>query len=234
MVNKEFEDDFTGYLFYYPLFSNQKFEKPDGNPILYAGLAQAVRNSFFFIDHEKSVKWVNDLYENCKVEPGLINRGSHKKLDDQDHDDYIGLVYMSYFYNQEIAKEIYNYGKKHYGMYNNTGDKRLIAGILESLNTRFPGWWAHIKLAAGVKLNFIDKFWWFIGCLGSFEPSGAQMQWLKTDLYLRQEQKYWLMDKGVKIFQNGIRKKYEHLMGSVFLKYFGPNHAFTKWMMGRI
>lgn len=228
----DFDNQLLKYIVEYPYMSNQEGQEPDGNPILYFALAMYVRGQYFpFADRD--AKLIKDLYADVKIEPGLICRSRFKKEDHEAHDDYIGLCYLSYFASMTIANEIVAYGRAHNWMYNNTKIKWPWA--IKCWHWRLFGTIQHYKLAAGIGLNFLDKFLWAASIYSpSGDESGINLQTLKVDLYINQKHRSWIMDFAVNHWQTCLytEPKYPFLIGSVFEIYFGKNHILARWMQG--
>lgn len=235
LAQAQFMDELHPYFEIPHFVSNQIGQQPDGNAILYSGVAQAIKASYGEKDHF-DITWINEIYKQSQIVPGLINRGPHKKNDHQEHDDYVGLLYFAGRANPYIAKHVYYFGKVNGFIYDNTGISGF--GLKQKLSCwhrRFPGQVEHYKLAAGLELNLLERIWWAIGILpiGSSE-SGIQLQWLKYKTYKESGKSYFITDAAIELWENRMRKRYPNLMGDIFSKYYGENHIFTKWMNGRM
>jgi hypothetical protein len=241
----DFDNDVLPYVERFPYISNKPKEQPDGNPILYLGLTLCAKRQFFELT-KRDFDLVTETYKRSAKAPGLITRGEHKWPDHQAHDDLIGLTHASYFTDFRPAHEIYNYGEENYWFYNPAGVKwfkdehgkfKWFAKF-KCFHAIRPGVVQHYKLAAGQALDIIDQIWWAIGIMTGKKNNegGLQLEWLMVDLYLNQSHRYAICDKAAMLWQNALymNQKYPQLMGSVFEKYFGPDHYLAKWMQGLI
>jgi len=232
----EWHRDIEPYLRHYPLMSNQAYQEPDGNPVLYSSIAIIIEVDLFGAD-EHAAKFTKDLYQNAKKAPGIITRGRHKAFDTQEHDDVMGMIGASVFSGYIApAQEIYLAGKKSGWVYNEGvyKSKSDIGRFFENWYNRFPGFVGLVKLGAGEKLSLWDKLSFAVSLLTFSGESGAQLDWVKVKVYERCTDKSWIIDKAVAYWKNKVRKKYPQLMGDVFKIYYGEGHFFTKWMKGRI
>lgn len=231
-----FKEECLPYIKQYPLISNQIGQDPDGNAILYCGVAMAIKDLYEDPD-DGDWLWVASIYRECQKEVGLLTRGPHKKEDFQTHDDYVGMCYLSARTNFMIAKSIVDYGKKHNWAYDNVGENsKTLFGWLACWHRRFAGQVEHYKICATDKLNIFEQIWWSLGFLtiGKMTESGTQLRWLKLRAYQASPNKYWFCDKAAALWQNKIIKRYPNLMGDVFAIYYGKDHVFTRWTQGRL
>lgn len=237
----------------HPLISNQAGEQPDGNPILYLGDFIYVWRSHFDIE-----PWIEELvilnYIEAKLSNGRISRGKHKAMDDQAHDDFIGLAYAAQeTQNGWICDEIVEHGKKNLWNYEDPIEIKFTfskAGIIEwfrDLHFRFPGQTQHYKLCSDKyrDLNWFDRFWFalnFFLSKNEIHGSGHKMELLMRKAYLNQTNRYWLCDWALKIWEKKIRKLYKNLTGDIMQVYFDrddklqgqPKHVYARWMQGRL
>lgn len=90
-------------------------------------------------------------------ERGLLQR--HQTGGRQDSvDNYIGLAVIANFCGKEMAKDVLEYGRKHWGFYNNENPGKK---SLRSFLWRFPQLFAHLRMAAGLRPNLFQWiFWW--------------------------------------------------------------------------
>lgn len=251
---KDFQNDLAMHMVLYPYISNRPITKedpkpmPDGNPVLYLGLVLCAKIQHFNLN-EDDLYLVDQTYKDCIKEPGLITRGRHKFNDHESHDDRVGMSYAAAVTGHHAALDIYRYGVAHNFVYNNAGcswfknekGERQFLAKLKCWDGRIPGVVAHYKIAASVidakiKLNLLDKIFWFIR-IGLFFPeseSGIQLDWLMIDLYRRKAEPSWIMDAAATLWEHNMydTPKYPHLMGSVFEKYFCKDHILAKWMRG--
>lgn len=226
--------DLNPYLENYPLMSNKPGELPDGNAVLYSSIAIIIHTRMFG-QEPWAIKWVSDLYDNCRIAPGIISRGRHKYKDTQEHDDYIGLMAASKFSGYLIpAKEIYRRGMENNWVYDEGVYKssNAIGRFFENWYARFPGFTDHAAICAGEKasLVFIDlsfPFW-------KISAGSAQLDWVRKEAYRIGDQKCSATDYAVSLWEGGIRKHRRDLMGSVFAEYYNEAHPFAKWMRGLI
>lgn len=228
------------YIVRWPYVSNQIGEQPDGNPILYQALYLAVKRRFTPVTVEDKA-WVSTTYELSNNEPGLLNRGQHKRPDWQAHDDYIGMVYSSHITGEfKAAIDIYVYGKNNFWFFDNVGlpwykKPKAFFG-------RHPGFVPLIKLALRKKLNWFDQLSFSIAVRKNRDESGIQMAFLMADLYKTQPYRYPLIDAACEAFEESVIERYPHEMGGVFQVYFDrekdfkkpPKHIFARWMQGRM
>lgn len=235
-----FDEDLLPYLVRYPLISNQAGQEPDGNPVLYSGFYAAIR-SLYFPKDDQIKDFIRDVYNDCILETGLISRGSHKRRDEQEHDDYIGLATAAFLSgNPDIAYDIYDYGYRNHWVYDSQNTAQSWLEKLRFWHARFPGLVAHYKICAGVKLNPFDKLLFIISFLRpSKSESGIQLGWLRAIAYINSRDQGYLRSLIVKRWTQAVLKVYPMGMGEVFYRYFdrgtGPiKHVFAKWMQGRI
>lgn len=229
-----------------PLVSNQEGEQPDGNALLYLGDLVYVWNSFF-----ESEEWLSDLvklnYADSYIEKGRISRGHHKKLDEQGHDDPLGLAFAAQATgNGWIADEIVEHGLKTFWNYE---DPISVSGIwdwLKDWQGRFPGLVQHYKCCSDKYqyLGWFDRFWFAISFAfpsSKVNGGGDKMSLLRRKSYLNQPERYWLCDWALARWDESYRAKYKNLTGSVMQVYFDrndqmigePRHVFARWMTGR-
>lgn len=248
---KDFQNDLATHIVLYPYISNRPMTKedpkpmPDGNPVLYLGLVLCAKIQHFKLDYDDRFL-VDETYNDCKKESGLITRGRHKFEDHESHDDRIGMSYAAAVTGHYAAHSIHDYGVEHNWVFNNAGcqwfrnekgEKQFLAKF-KCWDAKLPGVVTHYKIAAHEKLNLWDKIFWFIR-IGLFFPqseSGVQMDWLMIDLYRRKAEPNFIMDSAATLWEHNLydTPKYPHLMGSVFEKYFNKNHLLAKWMRGLI
>lgn len=225
-------DDLEPYLAHYPLMSNKPGELPDGNAVLYSSIAIMIHCRMFGPD-SFTVQWMIDLYDNCRIAPGLISRGRHKHKDTQEHDDYLGIMAASKFSEYLTpAKEIYKRGMATGWVYDEGVHKssHAVGKFFENWYARFPGFTDHAALCAEeraslVMINFSFPFW-------NISGGSAQLDWVRKEVYRIADQKSPVTDYAVYLWESGIRKHREHLMGSVFEEYYNEAHPFSKWMRG--
>jgi len=228
-----------------PLVSNQAGEQPDGNAVLYLGDLVYVWKSHFEIE-----QWLKDLvratYLDALIEPGRISRGHHKALDEEGHDDPIGLAYAAQECGEGwIADAIVEHGLKTFWEYEDPVAAPGIWDWLKDWHGRFPGLAQHYKLCSTRyrELNWFDRFWFAISFAfpsRKVNGSGDNMSLLRRKAYLNQEHRYWLCDWALKRWEKSYREKYPNLTGSLMQVYFDrndamrgdPNHVFAKWMQG--
>lgn len=235
----------------YPLVSNQAGEQPDGNAILYVGDLVYVWRSHFDIE-----PWLGDLvrvnYIQAKIESGRISRGRHKLMDNQSHDDFIGLAYAAQETgNGWIADEIIEHGRKTFWNYEDPTEIKFRLSIegfkewFQDWHFRFPGQTQHYKLCSTKYqyLNWFDRFWFsmnFFFSKNRINGGGHKMELLMRKAYLNQKERYWLCDWALKVWEKKIRKLYPNLTGDMMQVYFDrddelkgkPNHVFARWMQG--
>ena len=217
------------YIQRWPYVSNQAYEQPDGNAILYQGVFLAIKRRYYK-SLESDALWVQSTYNESHTFPGVLNRGNHKFNDWQSFDDYIGMIYSSHITGElKSAIQIYNHGKNNFWIYDNQGGKRL-----KGFFGRIPGFIAMVKLSVRKKLNILDQISFALALIGNKSESGFQKSWLLYDLYKTNPHEYNLINWACKKFEKSVSEKYPNKMGDVFRIYYGPNHVFTKWMMGRI
>lgn len=227
-----YNSDLYSYVVQKPYISNQPGQDPDGNPILYMGIALAIKRQFFALQEADSML-VNDTYHDAKKENGLLNRSRFKLTDPESYDDYVGIAHSGYFAFKPVALDIYQYGLMHDFFYANVPLK--FPSSLRYCQWRFPGLIAHYKMAATIRLNLIDRILWSANiAFGSSGESGLILDWLMVDLYRKQPQKSFLMDLAMSrfIYKLSNNPKYPNKMGDVFGIYFGKSHIFSKWMQG--
>jgi len=229
---EEFRKELQDYLVRFPLMSNQPGQEPDGNPVLYASVAIVMYCRFFGSDLFVE-QWCKELYENCRISPGVINRGSHKAQDTQEHDDYIGLLTASRFSGYTLpAKEIYLHGKENFWVYDEGKYRSKILGNLENFYTRFPGFTDHAAICAGHPssmfwINFSFPFWKTGG-------SSLQKAWLRREAYLKFGERNRVTDYAISLWESGLQRHRPGLMGDVFTEYYGPNHVFSRWFKDKL
>lgn len=229
-----FIQEMLPYIVYDPLVSNRPGEQPDGNAVLYCGIAMVIKCIYSKLD-EGDFAWFSAVYRDCRKSRGLLTRGSHKANDYESHDDYIGFCAGAQLAHDTWAAEVLGYGATHGWVYDNSGISGTLSGWIRTWHVRFPGQVQHYKLCARRPLGLLDRIWWAIGMvsLGASE-SGYQKRWLKYRAYKNQDLRYWLCDMAAAMWENGLRKRYPNLMGDVFAIYFkDTNHPFARWMQGR-
>ncbi len=225
--------EIKNYVVRYPHVSVYPDYQPDGNSPVYFASYLAIKRRFLEITIDDKF-WFQDMYNDCLVEPGLTDRGSHKRGDRETHDNPIGLAYASCVTGDfKACIEIYAYGKKHWWFYNNAKLTGLI--LRKTWHGRMPGFVQHLKLGLRKKLNWFDQLWWYLAVAFNRGESGLQLSFIMIDMYKIQPYKYSLLDKAVKRFESSVRRKYPRLMGDVFEIYFKkPAHPFAKYMQGRL
>lgn len=226
-------EDIKQYVVRYPHISVYPDYQPDGNSPVYFASYLAIKRRFLTITLDDKY-WFKDIYHDCLVEPGLTDRGSHKRGDRETHDNPLALAYASCVTGEfQACIDIYEYGKNHFWIYNNAKLKGLI--LRKTIHGRMPGFIQHLKLGVRKKLNLFDQIWWFLAVAFNSGESGLQLSFIMIDMYRIQPYTYWLCDKAVEMFENSVRKRYPNLMGDVYEIYFKkPAHPFARYMQGRL
>lgn len=233
-MKPSFLEEILQYIVYDPLVSNQPGQQPDGNAVLYCGVAMVVKCIDSPAD-EGDYLWMSAVYRDARKTRGLLTRGSHKANDHEAHDDYIGFCAGAQLAHPVFAAEVVGYGRSHKWVYDNTGISKSVSGWLRCWHARFPGCVQHYKLSALEGLNLFDRLWWAIGMIQfGWSESGQQLRWLKYRAYTAQKNRYWLCDRAAAMWENRLRRRCPNLMGDVFAAYYGPGHIFSRWMMGRV
>lgn len=176
------------------------------------------------------------VYADAVVSPGLLSRGSHKKLDPQRHDDIVGFSSIAGRLEPILAERVYQHGNR------NGWEYKLphLSGLKEWLNAQFwrmPGVVQTIKMAANKELSWFDKIWLSIDLVvGVTRHNGATsdrlMDWCIIKLYEHKRLDHWLVNLAIRVWKNDIRRRYPNLMGDVFTVYYGSNHVFARFMQG--
>lgn len=98
------------------------------------------------------------IMKEAEIEKGLYKRGGRDAIEQIGPDDLILLSAVSFLIGENtIAKNIYEYGIKHFHIFNNTDPGYF---TFSAWMGRFPAWRAHLKFCAGVKPNFLE-LWLF-------------------------------------------------------------------------
>lgn len=224
----------SDYINFYPYVSLKEREPPDGNGILYAGVyGMLIQALFGKYNGASAHAWA--LY--CDALPidqesGVITRGKFKREDPQGHDDYIGICALSFLGNKSVAHLIAYHGENNFWRYR-TGK----TSFWSSLFFIKPGVVQHIKLCAGRKWNWWDRFWFKMALVDSLKKnkdstSGRIMEWLMVRCYLQSDHRNQYCDNIVTKWQESIRQTYPGLMGDVFEIYYGKDHLFAKFGKG--
>jgi hypothetical protein len=215
---KEAEDYFQGVF-----FKNSANGVLDGNAILYSG-HYALLYALLF-DNYPLADWLSEsIYEESKLDWGIITRGPHKWEDNQSHDDYIGLATISFLGKYKwVAWQFKERGPS----FHRKG--RPLRAWFNSQLWRIPGVWQH--------LNLFDKIFWSLGIFStSFakkeSTSGRIMDWHLRSVYRLSKKNYWLCNKAMEFVEKRNAKIYPNLMGDVFSIYFTKDHILAKWSIG--
>lgn len=220
------------YIVRWPYVSNQIGEQPDGNAILYQGVYFAIKRRYSNLTQDDA-NWTKATHIDARHSEGVLTRGSHKKLDWQSFDDYIGMIYSSHITGAfQAALDIHKHGEENNWCFDNVGLPWY--EFFKKWFGRIPGFVALSKMSVRKKLNLFDQWFFSLALLGNDTESGFQKSWLMYDLYKTQPYQYNIIDKACKKFEIEVSEKYPNKMGDVFRIYYGPNHVFTKWMMGRM
>jgi hypothetical protein len=245
-LEKLFAEEARQHFAHGPLFSNQPGIEPDGNGVLYT--------AFYFetlVEYGQLTPGVaahfRAMVQECRIAPGLIDRGKHKRADLQKHDDYIGYCRMAQLIDPTHAREVFLWGKQHGWVFKNLERKLNWKEWWNTLFWRIPGVVQHIKICAGEELSWLDRILFFLGFWSTTlraanSTSGRQMDWLRWQAYRDYGHEYWLCNLGVKLFEKDLRKRYPFLMGSVFQIFFQrdptlmqqPQHVLARWWQGKI
>lgn len=229
-LEEKFEKEASEY-FEGVFFKHSRGGNLDGNSILYSG-HYALLYALLFGSYEKA-DWLSErIYQDAKVDWGIISRGPHKIGDAQTHDDYLGLSTISFLGSGYVASVFYERGPSYVRKGTNT-----FRDWFNSQFWRIPGVWQHIKLCAGYELNWFDKIFWSVGIVSTSlakkdSTSGRILDWHLRSVYRISGKRYWLCDKAVNFVEKRNSKIYSNLMGDVFGIYFSKNHIFSKWAVG--
>jgi hypothetical protein len=224
-------------------------EEIDGNGILYTGEYFDALDIYAEIDFERDRPHFNKVYNKSFVIPGLINRGKDN-LSLQTHDDYVGFCRAAQLVSRPAAYEVYWYGKKNWWFYKNICDPITLSQRWDCWFARMPGMVQHIKMCAGVELNWFDRLWWAVGLYFAARSdkkatSGKRLKRLMRNaywMYARTHERYWLCDWASNYFCDKIEEQYPNLFGDVNQIFFQrdeelkqkPEHVLAIWMQGRI
>lgn len=229
-------DEYTkDWLKKYPYISHDKNGDWSGNAILETSQYLWIK---YIIDDILLPERLWDVYENAKVESGLLSRGSHKSKDPQTHDDYIGFVSVAGLLEPLLAWRIYNYGTGHKWNYMLPWTKDFRSWFNGQF-WRMPGVVQTIKIAANEPLNLWDRFFLFLGFFGSTlspanSTSGRLLGWCQLMIYEHKKLNYLLPNLGINLWKRDLKKHYPNLMGDVFSIYYGKDHPFAVFMHGII
>jgi len=245
MLTKYMADEAAYFIKSFPLMAHSSNGFPDGNAVHYACLNELIKLRVFentpIYDHvfKTSKRRVVQIYETVRLEPGLINRGPHKYLDQQKQDDYMTLCALAAVTKEYwIGKEIVSRGRKNYFIWNNTDD-HSIKNLASCFFIRIPGVYALFKLGAGEKLNSLDRFLLALGVIStSLSPkestSGRILDFGLMTAWEYSGQRSGLVDWAIRRFREKMSELYPNLMGDVFGIYFSNQHLFSVWMRGKM
>lgn len=208
----------------------------DGNALLYTGtMLVLLSDEEDFPNVDDRLTFARAIAE-AEIQPGLLMKYS-KPADQESHDDYVGMAAASALIdNGNFAKRVLRFGRSHkYGWDNlNTDDWSF-----RDFFVRFPGWWAHMKSAAGEWLNPIDQLWSFIDLVGIvfYEDgaSGTLMTYLRYKTFT-QKSSAWLNPLtrlGCVIFKTAYLRRHPKGIKESYAEYFGPNYPFSQLPDGK-
>ena len=229
----------------FPLMAHPSIWEADGNAVHYACLNEIVKLKIFentpVYDYVFSTakRRVVQIYEAVRVEPGLINRGPHKYLDQQKQDDYMTLCALAAITRQHwIGKEIVSHGRENWFIWNNTDD-RSFWNLASCFFIRIPGVYALFKLGAGEELNVLDRVLLALGVFStSLSPkesaSGRLLDFGLIAAWEYSGQSSGLIDWSIRRFKERVSELYPNQMGDVFGIYFSDQHLFSVWMRGKM
>lgn len=85
---------------------------------------------------------------------------------------------------------------------------------------------ARRRLVLGEQVMWMLQFWKL--------RARVDLQWILVQAYRNQRGRYCTLDLATRWWENRIRRRYPNRMGDVFAQIYGPEHPFSRWMMGRI
>lgn len=116
-------------------------------------------------------KFYNGLKE-CELVPGVFSRYPDLPTNTS-IDDYLSAACHAW-----IARNIYDRGKHTWGFFDLFEGHKLSQWLW-----RFPGFWSHVKLAAGIPLTLLGKIAWAEALiLAAREPMSNQDGWMQSHL----------------------------------------------------
>lgn len=169
--------------------------------------------------------------EACQLEPGLLFRAPDRKDKQEGPDDYYAACAVAHFLDPKLAIAIYNYGKKHWFIFNNEGkwNKSQFFAWLQ------PALRAHMRHCAGEKLYIWHQLMVCLGlylCTRSDDQDGWVLQWFVVRAV---KGRYWLIDKMISYWSKKLKQFASGGIGEVLGRYYHPahfEHPNSKYLMG--
>lgn len=176
-----------------------------------------IRSWFLKLEVQLRVRFDGAVYDRYPMDSSSLNS----------HDNLIGLMAALYFYCPLKNIDIWRWGEKHWGSWNNQDpDKWTFASWL----ARIPGVWAFVKAAAGRPMNILDQLVWAAACVWSCfskkeDTSGKCLQYLQNQVVWG---KHKICDWAIIHWREQMLSMYPGGMKEVYAIYFGKEHPFAQ------
>lgn len=212
-------DEFAAYTNVDGFVSSHK-SGSSGNDLLFSSEAAVIRRKLGAWDRSDEAKLNAAIANHAQIEPGLYGRPAWNQ-DQEQPDDYYGLVALSPFY----ARAIRAYGQRHFWSFKTSS----AAKWYEPMFWRFPALICHAAWGAGEKPNAFLRLWWaasvaFSGSKTSQDP--WILSWLLTEVA---GDKGWLERLATRIYLFRLKAACGSLR-AVFAAYFqDADHPISKY-----
>lgn len=178
----------------------------------------SVRAWFAKLELQLRVRLQGAVYDRYPMDSSSLNS----------HDNLIGLMSALYFYYPLRNIDIWMWGKKHWGSWNNQDPEKW---TFRSCLARIPGVWAFVKAAASQRLSLFDQLVWSAVCVWNClskkeDTSGKCLQYLQNQVVSR---KYKICDAAIQFWEEQMLIMYPGGMREVYAIYFGSDHPFAQY-----
>jgi hypothetical protein len=205
---------------------------PGGNGVLYTAEYAVILWRMGIVSTSDLLAW-HKAMQPCLVQPGLLQRQAGNTLQ-EGPDDYVGyLAACAVFHMIPEARDVFNYGYKYWGSFNNTNPGKW---TIDSWLWRQPQMIAHNLYGMAQTPNFIRRGFWIIAILlAAYNTSLADtdtsiLSWLLIQAWSANGKPGIIGKLAVWIWSKRLLKVFGQTgMQKVFSIYFQPEHPIAKY-----